>query len=262
MELKGSRPLLLGVALLLVAMPVLGTVAAQDPAVPSDEPTSVTVDVYLGEGDETTFDIHPSTVTVGPNTNLTFHVTNLQPTDHDFALLDTGPFEVADEEDLREGEGGQGEVIKTPVLGAGESYNLTVTIPADTQASVTYICSVSGHQDLGMEGTLQIGAASAGGGGETEIVDFGVHYLAYWVGIVSFVILFIVLVATFFLFRYGESGHVTDHRAGGPETVTVAAGAAEGEPQEIVEPILPSPGSVAAVLALLAALGAVFYFLV
>lgn len=261
MELKGSRPLLVGLALLLVGMPMVGTVAAQDAAVPADEPTSVTVDVYLGEGDETTFDIHPSEITVGPNTNLTFHVTNLQATDHDFAILQPGPLEVANEEDRREGEAGQGEVIKTPLLGAGESYNLTVTIPADTQTSLTYICSVSGHQDLGMEGSLTIGAASAGGG-ETEIVDFGVHYLAYWVGIVSFVILFIVLVATFFLFRYGESGHVTDHRAGGPETVTVAAGAAEGEPQEIVEPILPSPGSVAAVLALLAALGAVFYFLV
>jgi uncharacterized cupredoxin-like copper-binding protein len=261
MELQGSRPLLFGLAVLVLAVPWVGSAVAQDGSTPADEPAEVTVNVYLGAGEDTTFDIHPSEITVGPDTRVTFNVTNLQPTEHDFGLMDTDVFEVVDEEDLREGEGGQGELVKTPLLGSGENYELTVIIPEETQTSVTYICSVSGHQDLGMEGTLQIGAAGGGDeGGEEEVVDFGVDYLAYWVGVVSFVILFVVLVGTFFVFRYSTTGHAADHRTGGPETVTVAAGAAEGEPQQIVEPLLPSPRSVATVLAVLALIGAAFYY--
>lgn len=258
MDARGSRVLLLGLLALVVALP--SAAMAQDGQVPQDEPAQYTIEVRLGggTGDET-FDIKPEEITVPPGANVTFHVVNLQATGHDFALMSNDKFEFS-EEDLREAEGGQGQVVKTPLLDAGEEYNLTVTFNEDASGTIDYICSVSGHDGLGMEGTISVGAT--GGGGEEEgITGFGVHYLAYWVGMISFVIIFVVLFGTFFYFRYGETKHAVDHRTGGPKTVTVAAGATEGEGKEMVEPILPSPRSVAMILAIIAVLGAAFYFL-
>lgn len=253
MKAQGTVVLLLASLLLLLpAAPI--TMAQEDERLSG--PAEVTIDVYLGPGSDTPFTIQPLETTIGPNTNVTFHVVNIGGTDHDFSLL-SQDFEFA-EEDLRAREDG-GEAVKTPLLAPGESYNLTVTFPEDYSSSIRVICSVPGHAENGMDGTLQVGAAPAGG--EEDVTDFGVDYLAYWVGIISFVILFIVLFGTFFLFRYGESKQVVDHRTGGPETVTVAAGTAEGEDREMVEPVLPSPESVATVLAILALIGAAFYFL-
>lgn len=236
-----------------------GFVAAQEAGEGEDElsgPTQMTIEVRMGpEGSG--FTIHPAEMTVAPGTEVTFHVVNVGSSAHDFTFL-SQDFQY-NESDLREREDG-GEAVKTPLLEAGEEYNLTVTFGEDYSGEITYICSVPGHRGAGMEGTLAIGAAG-GGEGERSIEDFGVHYLAYWVGIVSFVILFIVLFATFFFLRYGESKHVTDHRTGGPETITVAAGSAEGEGREMVEPVLPSPGRVAQVLIALALIGLGIYFL-
>ncbi len=252
MKARGTVVWLLAVFLLVLpAAPM--AMAQQDDRLSG--PARVTVDVFLGPGGDTAFTIQPEQVTVGPGTEVTFSVVNIGQTEHDFALL-SQEFEF-NESDLREREDG-GEAVKTPLLQPGESHNLTVTFGEDSSGSITYICSVVGHRGQGMEGTIQVGAA---GGGEEDVTDFGVHYLAYWVGIISFVILFIVLFGTFFLFRYGESKHVVDHRTGGPQTVTVAAGTAEGEGREMVEPILPSPKSVATVLGILALIGVVFFFL-
>lgn len=256
MELRGSRPLLLGLTLLLVSLSIAPAIAAQEGQVPSDEPPTMTIDVYLGAGEQDPFDIYPEELTVQPGARVTFHVVNLQATGHDLTFLSSELFSF-NESDMRAREDG-GEAVKTPLLDAGEEYNLTVTFNEDAEGAITYICSVPGHRDNGMEGTLNVGAA---GGEEQDVTDYGVDYLAYWVGIISFVILFIVLFGTFFLFRYGESKQVADHRTGGPQTVTVAAGAAEGEGREMVEPILPSPRSVGTVLAILALIGAAFYFL-
>lgn len=51
-------------------------------------------------------------------------------------------------------------------------------------------------------------------GGAAEHVSFhklGINRLAYWVGVISFAVLFIIYGATFFLFKYGESNATTDH---------------------------------------------------
>ncbi len=260
MGLQGSRPFLIGIVALLFTMPILGIVAAQEEGtVPADQPAEMRINVYLGGGEDDPFDIQPAEINVPANAEVTFHVTNLQATEHDFGFLSDELFE-ADEEELREGEDGQGQMIKTPLLNQGETYELNVTVPADAEGSVTFICTVPGHADMGMQGELHVGAA-AGDDGEEEIVDLGVHYLAYWVGVIGLIVMVLVLVGTFFLFRYGETRQAVDHRTGGPETITVAAGAT-GEEQEMVEPILPSPRSVTIVLVVLAALGAIFYFLI
>ncbi|PSG96311.1 hypothetical protein BRD56_11515 [Thermoplasmatales archaeon SW_10_69_26] len=237
-----------------------GLVAAQEGDAAEDEltgPTEATIEVRLGPGQDDPFATHPEEMTVGPNTEVTFHVVNVGGVAHDFAFL-SQDFEHA-EEDVRQREDGNGEAVKTPLLDPGEEYNLTVTFGEDYEGEVGYICSVPGHQSQGMEGTLAVGAT--GGGEEGGIEDFGVDYLAYWVGVISFVIIFIVLFATFFFLRYGESKNVTDHRAGGPETITVAAGAAEGDEREMVEPILPSPGRVAQVLIAVALIGLGIYLI-
>lgn len=235
-----------------------GLVAAQEGG-GDDElsgPARVTVEVRLGPAGDG-FTIHPAELTVPSNAHVTFHVVNVGSTAHDWTLT-SQDFE-HDEEDLREREDG-GEAVKTPLLDPGEEYNLTVTFGEDYSGEITHICSVPGHRGAGMEGTLAVGTAGGGEGGES-IEDFGVDYLAYWVGVISFLILFIVLFATFFFLRYGETKHATDHRAGGPETITVAAGSAEGEGTEMVEPILPSPGRVAQVLLAAALIGLGLYVL-
>jgi hypothetical protein len=69
---------------------------------------------------------------------------------------------------------------------------------------------------MGKPGThLAMAAAggAAGGGSAVEAISkLGVSYYAYWVGVVSFVALFIVVAVTFFILRYGESRHWTDWR--------------------------------------------------
>ncbi len=256
MHSRGLRPLLLGLlAFMLIATPLAG--AQEDAEELLTGPARVTIEVYLGPGSGgDTFTITPESMTVEPDTVVTFHVQNVGGTDHDFALLGEG-FE-SDEEDQQTREDGNGEAVKTPLLAPGETYNLTVTFGPDFSGSVTYICSVGGHADLGMEGTLNVGVSAAD---EEEITDFGVDYLAYWIGIASFVILFIVLFATFFYFRYGETKQAVDHRTGGPATITVAAGSTEGETREIVQPLLPSPGQVVKVLVILTLIGLAFWYL-
>jgi hypothetical protein len=46
-----------------------------------------------------------------------------------------------------------------------------------------------------------------------RVEEIGVSWLAYWVGIVSFVFLGVILLVYFVVFRYGETSKATDHRA-------------------------------------------------
>lgn len=52
----------------------------------------------------------------------------------------------------------------------------------------------------------------AGAGGEANPEEFGVKWLAHWVGIISFIAVFAVLVIYYFVLKYGETVHATDHR--------------------------------------------------
>lgn len=53
--------------------------------------------------------------------------------------------------------------------------------------------------------------AAASAGGHESVPTLGVHFLAYWVGVIAFAILFVVYGLTFFLFKYNETRATTDH---------------------------------------------------
>lgn len=83
----------------------------------------------------------------------------------------------------------------------------TFVLPTD---GAHYICSI--HPTT-MVGTLSVGEFTAGGGAEEPaITHAGVHYLAYWVGVISFAVLFVVYGASYFLFKHGETPETTDQK--------------------------------------------------
>ncbi|HVL47533.1 MAG TPA: plastocyanin/azurin family copper-binding protein [Candidatus Thermoplasmatota archaeon] len=100
----------------------------------------------------------------------------------------------------------------TPIIDQDSgSVSLTFQMPAS--GVVRFVCDV--HPET-MKGSISVGefggGAGGGGGAHTGIVAEGVHFLAYWVGVIAFAALFILYAATFFLFKYNESSHTTDHR--------------------------------------------------
>jgi uncharacterized cupredoxin-like copper-binding protein len=145
------------------------------------------------------FGLEPSGVELTPGASVTFHLLNKGQVPHNLFI------------------GEEGAVAKyEPTIEPGGSAVLNFTVPET--GHIIYYCAVSGHRELGMVGNLTVKgtvvAGPAGEGGPTpgEIRSLGVSYFAYWVGVVSFIILFVVLAATFFLLRYGESKHWTDQK--------------------------------------------------
>jgi hypothetical protein len=101
----------------------------------------------------------------------------------------------------------------------GRTFRLVWTSPERAGADVQFILTVNsvngnGQPDpadawnrltLTSMGSQRLGAAAAEEG--HPATKLGVNFLAYWVGVVSFIVLFVVLGITFFVLRYGESGH-------------------------------------------------------
>lgn len=86
-------------------------------------------------------------------------------------------------------------------------HKVAIQMPAD--GHITFICDV--HPQT-MIGTVVTPAEfAAAGGAHASVPALGVHFLAYWVGVIAFAILFIVYGATFFLFKYNETPATTDH---------------------------------------------------
>lgn len=56
------------------------------------------------------------------------------------------------------------------------------------------------------------GAAVGAAGNEVDPEKVGVNWLAHWVGIVSFAAVAATLLVYYFVLKYGESVHTTDHR--------------------------------------------------
>ncbi|MHB8585907.1 MAG: hypothetical protein ACYDDF_08760 [Thermoplasmatota archaeon] len=92
--------------------------------------------------------------------------------------------------------------------GTGNFATPVFTIPSD---GLTYICSVHG---AAMTGHIVAGAFVEGGGsgGPVTITSQGIHVLAYWIGVISFAVLFLMYGVSFFLFKHGETPHTTDHK--------------------------------------------------
>jgi uncharacterized cupredoxin-like copper-binding protein len=121
--------------------------AATDDTATDDAATDDAATDDTAAGSSGTVDLNVSAVDIayeeteleGPaDTDFTITVTNNGAADHDFVIEDTD--------------------FRTEILGAGETQTITVNLPA---GEYTYYCSVPGHRQAGMEGTLII---SEGGG--------------------------------------------------------------------------------------------------
>lgn len=88
-----------------------------------------------------------------------------------------------------------------------ELHTLSIVMPAE--GTLSYICDV--HPQTMVGKIVTPAAAAAAGGGEASVPTMGVHFLAYWVGVIAFALLFIVYGMTFFLFKYNETNATTDH---------------------------------------------------
>lgn len=129
----------------------------------------------------------------------------------------------------------------TPLVG-NQVHEVAFTMPAE--GAVTYVCDA--HPTMTGKVLTPAAAAAAGGGEEIDVPHLGVNFLSYWVGLISFMVLFVVYGATFFLFKYNETPATTDQwdRPGTPA----------GERR-----FSPGMASIIAVVIAAAVLGAVVY---
>lgn len=111
---------------------------------------------------------------------------------------------------------GEIKVPNTPSL--GQVYPISFTFPANVN-KVSFFCSVHPKTMVGSIGIASAIAAPPAEG--SNVPDLGVHFLSYWVGIIAFMLLFLVYGVTFFLFKYNETSATTDQwertGAGAPE---------------------------------------------
>ncbi|MBI4392408.1 MAG: hypothetical protein HY556_01235 [Euryarchaeota archaeon] len=128
------------------------------------------------------------------------------------------------------------DATQTPAGNKQRSWMVEWVAPAAPSGPVEFILTVNAVNGNGVQdeegktpevGTAQqdawnrvilisegSGAAAAGGhaGGGIPVNEIGVTWHAHWVGVASFLALFVLYVFTFFILRYGESKHATDHR--------------------------------------------------
>jgi len=94
-----------------------------------------------------------------------------------------------------------------PVENTGFTYSYTF----ETKGTYEYFCQP--HKDLGMTGTVIVnesGSAPAPEGPvELDPHEMGVPFQAHFVGIATVLMMFVSLVYTFFVLKYGESRHAS-----------------------------------------------------
>jgi len=131
-------------------------------------------------------------------------------------------------------------------IGGAAVHTANFTMPSS--GKISYVCDLHPTMSGTVVTPAQFAAASKPSEG-SDVPELGVHFLSYWVGLISFMVLFVVYGATFFLFKYNETSATTDQW-------TRAGAAAPGSKRRF------SPG-MASILAILiaAALIAVVIFL-
>ena len=158
-----------------------------------DETGSDTVTVAVGaEGNGGAFAFEPAAVQVDPGTTVEFEWTG-----------EGGGHNVVHEEGAF--ESGQ------PVDTTGVEFEHTF----EEEGVFLYYCTP--HKSLGMKGAVVVGEVATGGGGggeaepaaEVDPEHMGVPFQAHWVGIATFLAIFVTLIFTFFLLKYGESPHAS-----------------------------------------------------
>ncbi len=83
----------------------------------------------------------------------------------------------------------------------------------ETEGTYEFHCTP--HVGLGMTGTIEVTEDAGGGGGggaaaaDVDIHDLGVPLQKHWLGIAAIFAIFMSLVFTFYLLKYGESAHTS-----------------------------------------------------
>ena len=140
--LRGMLRLLTYTCVLLVFPLALLACGSDDDG---EEASGQQVDVSATE-----FAFDPSDIELDAAGTYTFHLTN------------AGEFEHALEID------GQGIEEETSVIGGGDSADVTVDL---AEGEYEIYCPVGNHREMGMEGTLVVGAGGAGAGTDTTEDD-------------------------------------------------------------------------------------------
>lgn len=144
-----------------------------------------TEEVTVGPGGENVFD--PESLTVEPGTTVVFA--------WDSDNHNVNPTSVPD------GAEWEGHV---EIENEGFEYEHTF----ETEGTYEYQCDP--HVSVGMVGTIEVGAQEeAAAGGEVDIHDVGVPIQKHFVGLATFLAIFVSLVFTFYLLKYGESAHTS-----------------------------------------------------
>ncbi|MEA3199202.1 MAG: hypothetical protein QOE90_630 [Thermoplasmata archaeon] len=101
--------------------------------------------------------------------------------------------------------------LKTP-NSFGQPVSLNFTFP-EGKKEINFNCDL--HPKT-MAGKIVL-ASELTTGEAPAVPELGVHFLSYWVGMIAFMLLFLVYGLTFFLFKYNETPAATDHwdRTGG-----------------------------------------------
>jgi len=180
-----------------------GAVAVGSGVVAGQEDTATGTDSGGGSGPT-------ETVTVGPGGSLVF-----EPADLTIATGTTVNFtwdsdmhnvvpQSQPEDASWEGEGEQGVTFDT-----GHEYSHTF----DVTGTYDYVCTP--HQSAGMVGSIEVvEELEAAGGGERELHDIGAPIHPHWVGAGTILMMFVSLVFTFYILKYGESPN-TGNTGGG-----------------------------------------------
>lgn len=84
-----------------------------------------------------------------------------------------------------------------------------VALQMPESGELSFLCDVHPQTMIGK--VVTPAEAAAAGGHAESVPSLGVNFLAYWVGVIAFALLFIVYGATFFLFKYNETNATTDH---------------------------------------------------
>lgn len=120
-----------------------------------------------------------------------------------------------------------GDPFAHDVFGVNESFNSTGG-PGGMAAGATYerkldkagvydyYCTVHstgrGNSMWGRLIVVEPPVLQPAGGEGVSPEKTGVRWLAHWVGVISFIAVFAVLILYYFVLKYGETVHATDHR--------------------------------------------------
>jgi plastocyanin len=149
------------------------------------------------------------TVAVGPGGNLVFEPETLE-------ITPGTTVEFVWESDMHnvvpqsqpDGANWEGEGSTGTTFDEGHEYSHTF----ETLGTYEYVCTP--HESAGMVGSIDVVETLSQGGGEQELHDLGVPIQAHWVGTATILMLFMSLVFTFYVLKYGESPN-TGNTGGG-----------------------------------------------